>query len=110
MASDQTGTQTFNVTYQAPIDEEPVPAGVVAVGSGLQLDLVSAEPEFEDRLELAVDMLNGSPRFLVHADPPPGEATRAVHKRAIERDAPDARDALFTVLREKYGFELTAAG
>ncbi len=102
----------FTVTHSSPLDDEeaaPVAAGVVAIDDALQVEVVSAEPDFAEDLQLAAEMLNNSDNFLVHADPP-NRTSRAIHKRVVPRSDASAREALFTVLREKYGFELTPSG
>ncbi len=99
----------FNVMHRAPLDEEGVPAGVVALDAEHRLHVVSSEADFADALDLAAELLNSSDKFLIRAASP-DEESRTVRKRVVPRDAADARAALFTALREKYGFELTPAG
>jgi predicted RNase H-like nuclease len=108
MSSERTGSQTFTVTHSAPLDEEAVAAGVIAIDGDQHVQVISAEAEFAELLDLAADMVNSSDDFLVHADSP-DETSRAIHKRVVPRDADNAREALLTVLREKYGFELIPA-
>ena len=110
MASEQTGTQTFNVTHKAPLDEDAAPAGVVAVDAEHRLHVVSTEPEYEDRLEMAAEMLNRSGTILLPAHPPDDGESRGIYKTAVLRTEPGARNALLTNLREKYGFSLMPAG
>jgi len=46
MSSERTGSQTYNVTYSEPLDEEGVAAGVIAIDGAQNIEVVSAEPEF----------------------------------------------------------------
>lgn len=101
--------QTYTVRHSTPLDDESVPAGVMAIDDAQTIEVVSAEPDFAEQLELAAEMANGSDNFLLLA-PPKDLNTRAIRKRLVPRTAPDARQALITMLAEKYGFELTPAG
>lgn len=105
--------QRYTVTHSSPLDDEdedrPAPAGVLAIGDDLHLEIVSTEPDFAETMELAVEMLNASDKFLVHTDPP-DQRTRQISKRVVPRNASGAREAMFEVLRQRYGFELTPAG
>jgi hypothetical protein len=108
MSSGRTGSQTFNVAHSAPLDEEAVAAGVIAIDDDQQVRVISAEADFAELLDLAAEMVNSSDNFLVHADPP-DQTSRTIRKRVVPRGADNAREALLTVLSEKYGLELTPA-
>ena len=102
------GPSKFTVTHSAPF-EETLPAGVVEIDPGQMLSVISAEPAFAGKLELAVEMLNSNEDLLVRETAPPGAATRAQFRRIVARDDADARQALLDILRDNYGFELTPA-
>ena len=108
MSNDAHTGQSFAVAYNPPFQKAPAPAGVVEVDATQHLRLVSAEPAFRDRLEIAVKMLNSSDALLVRATPPEGEEeSRRQYRAVVPRDAAEARDALLKILRERYEFELT---
>ena len=109
MTSDATHSETFKVTHTEPFGDSGAPAGVVAIDSAQYLQLISAEPDFSDKLNVAVTMLNSSDQLLVNESPPAGEMTRKQFRRLVERDAGDAREALVKILSDRYGFELTPA-
>ena len=107
MSSGPTDRQTYAVTRKTPLDDVAVPAGVVAIGADQHLEVVSAESAFADLLDLAASMANTSASFLVPRSAPVGAPPRAIYKRAVPRDAAEARTALLEMLRSKYDFYLT---
>lgn len=109
MAKKPASADRFTVTYNAPFEAENAAAGVVAVDAAHRLSVVSAEPAYAAKLDLAASMLNSGEAFLLNALPPEGTATRAQFRRVVARDAAEARAALLEILRDKYGFTLTPA-
>lgn len=109
MAKKPSAQETFTVTHSAPFEASGVPAGVVAIDDSHHLAVVSAEPAYAAKLDLAASMLNSSEEFLLNVPPPPDVQTRMQYRRTVARDAQDARDALLQILLEKYGFTLTPA-
>lgn len=103
-------SETFTVTYSAPFEASGVPAGVIAIDATHHVSVVSAEPGFADKLDLAATMLNSSDDFLLRDTPPPGASPRGQYRRIVSRDAADARQALLEILQANYGFELKSTG
>ena len=108
MSSDALTRQMFNVTYSEPLAEETKAAGVIAIDDRQTIEIIAAEPDFAEDLELAASTLNGSDKFLVHLGST-DDMSRAVSKHVVRRDAEGARDAVIEVLRQKYRFRLTPA-
>jgi len=109
MAKKPAASEAFTVTYSAPFEAENAPAGVVAIDAAHRLTVVSAEPAYAAKLDLAVTMLNSSEAFLLNALPPDDVPTRMQFRRTVERGAKEARAALLEALQDKYGFTLTPA-
>ncbi len=101
------GGDRYSVSRRTPLEDVGKPAGIVAIDAGQRVTIQSSEPEFAELLDLAVSMANHSESFLVPASPPPGAPRRVIAKRAVPRDAPDARQALLDVLGANYGLWLT---
>lgn len=109
MTENLTDSQRFTVTFSAPFEASGVPAGVIAIDANHYLTVVSAEPGFADKLNIAASMLNSSEDFLLRDAPPPESSPRAQGRRIVSRDSADARQALLDVLRDRHGFELSPA-
>lgn len=103
-------SETFAVAHRELGSETDQPAGMVEIDGEHQITVVSAEEDFADLLDLAADTLNDSDDFTVRAPQPPDAAPLTLHKRAVRRDDPAARDALLEVLGKRYRLFLTPAG
>jgi hypothetical protein len=101
---------SFSVTYHEPGDESGLPAGVLSIGADQHITIVSTEPKFASRLELAADSLNKSESFMIRAKPPADAEPLSLHKRRVLRGSADARSAVIELLRKQYGLSLTAVG
>jgi hypothetical protein len=86
-----------------------VPGGVIAIDANHHVSVISAEPDFATKLDIAASMLNSSEDFLLNDTPPPKASPRAQYRRIVSRDAADARQALLEILHDRYGFDLTPA-
>ncbi len=107
MSASAPGSQTFKVTHSEPFKPDNVLAGVIDLDANHYVHVVSAEPQFAAKLGVAADMLNSSDTFLLNEPPPGDEETRKQYRRIVARDAADAREALLTILSDRYGFALT---
>ena len=101
--------QNFAVTHSAPFEPSGVPAGVIAIDANHYVSIISAEPDFATKLDIAASMLNSSEDFLLNDTPPPKASPRAQYRHIVSRDAADARQALLEILHDRYGFDLTPA-
>ncbi len=107
MSGEGAALQMYAVAHKGLLDDEAVPTGVVAIDDDQFVDVKSAEGEFADDLDLVASVLNASDNFLVDDDASPDDPQFEICKRAVSRDAAEARAALLEVLRETYHFELT---
>jgi hypothetical protein len=82
------------------------PAGVVTMGADGRLSVVSAEPEFAEKLGIVVNNMNAMQYEHVEA-PAPADAPRyALYSRAIGRGDPQFVPAMMKHLTSSYDLEL----
>lgn len=90
---DRRGGQTFDI-------------GTLRYRQGGQLEVVTADPDFQAYLAEVVDTVNATEELSIKVPPPADAEPYSVYFRIVDRTAPDLLDVMRTYLERDYGLLL----